>query len=124
MTFWVNHEGSCVACCVATLVGEHPADLPNDGRTDDDRAALNQWLQTRHGRRLEPIYGDSYDDMPKGLWIALLHRRHNLNHAVLARGGTIVHDPALKNGAGHIGPGDLAYAHDRSIALGWRLAAT
>jgi hypothetical protein len=118
---WVNDEGSCVACCVASFIGVHPADLANDGSTQKDRDELDSWLRARFGRRLELVQGNSYADMPSGTWIALLHRRNGLSHAMLAKGSTLLHDPATANGGGPIWPDDLAYAHDRDLPLGWRV---
>jgi hypothetical protein len=65
--------------------------------------------------------GNSYADMPSGTWIALLHRRNGLSHAVLAKGSTLLHDPVMANGGGPMWPDDLAYAHDRDLPLGWRV---
>jgi len=123
VTFWVNHEGSCLGCCVATLVGVHPCDLPNVGESGDDRDELNEWLQANHGKRLELVWGERLADAPQGWWIAQIARGPLLTHAVLAQGSQVIHDPALADGAGHLWAGDLAAAHDPELALGWRLVS-
>jgi hypothetical protein len=111
-----------MGCCVASLVDVHPADLPNEGVTGRDRDELNEWLQARFGRRLEVVRGQHYTDMPRGHWIALLHRGSSTAHAVLAEGSQVLCDPAGHK-PGFLWPDDLACAHDPDLPLGWRLVA-
>lgn len=127
MTFWVNTSGSCLGCCVATLIDMAPYDLPTDGSSHRDRVTLDKWLQRMRGKRLVEVHAERLADVGDGLWIALLHRRAGVNHAVLARGRgghhQVVHDPAVSNGAGHLWATDLARAFDHALPIGYKLVA-
>jgi hypothetical protein len=96
--------------------------VPHNDGDAFDLERQNQWLTATHGRRLEPVYAaaTARDSYPPDTWIALLGRGPGLTHAVIAEGGRIVHDPACSNGGcGNLWPGDLAYANDRSLPLGF-----
>ena len=115
----------CWACCLASLAGVVPADVPsaNDGF---DLEEQNRWL-ARRGLTLAPVlardtWGESY---PRGTWIALLHRGGRITHAVLARGRDVIHDPAFRAGGppSTLWPDNLAYTRNRDIPIGFELVA-
>lgn len=122
MIVWTSQENDCWRCCLASLVGSEPRELPS---ADDglDLEEQNAWLASR-GFALKPVvardtWGESY---PNGLWIAILQRRRGVGHAVLAQHSRIIHDPAFRNGwSGTLWPEDLAHVYDRSLPLGFEL---
>jgi hypothetical protein len=73
------------------------------------------------GKKLEPVYGQRYSDMPSGQWIAMKHRTKSVSHAVVARGSQIIFDPADGQQDGFLWPDDLAFKYDRDLPHGWRL---
>ena len=123
MQFWTNSSGGCWNACLASLAGCHPSDVPHDDADPLDLERQNRWLAAS-GKRLEPVFaaetwGDSY---PDGNWIALLARSPGVTHAVLCQANRVIHDPGLRNGwSGSLWPNDLAYAHDRTLPLGYRI---
>jgi hypothetical protein len=120
VTFWTSSQGGCLNAYVASLVGCHPGDVPHDDERPLDLGRLNEWLAPRE---LVPVYpvgfwGESY---PAGYWIALIARRPGMCHAVLARRGDVVFDPA-DGRPGNLWPSDLACAYDRDLPLGFQVA--
>lgn len=122
MTFWLqNGQPECLRACIASIAGVHPDTLPSTNRTLT--AELNMEIHAACGKKLEPVYGQRYSDMPTGLWIAMKHCTKTVSHAVVARGSQIVFDPADGEEDGFLYPDDLAFKYDRDLPLGWRLVS-
>ena len=84
-------EGNCLAACVATLLDLSIDDVPHFG-ADGWAEQLTRWLRPRGLYALH--FSLPSDWHPRGLYIlAGQSPRGDFLHAVVARGGDVIHDP-------------------------------
>lgn len=66
--FWLqNGQPECLRACIASITGVHPDTLPSTNAPLT--AQLNMAIHAACGKRLDPIYGQHYSDMPRGPWL-------------------------------------------------------
>lgn len=112
--------GDCYRTCIACLLGLDPDEVPHEQRqmeSDEFVAFYDNWLKSRGLHRLVVVLnGDSLDDalatagaFSNGMpYIFSGTSRTGVNHAVIGKDRTILHDPSLTD-AGIIGPTDNGY---------------
>jgi hypothetical protein len=90
--------GNCVSACIASLLDLDIADVPYFMGTDDEpddlwKKRINRWLAPRGFSFMHlKTDGKRFAQWPPGYFI-LMGRSPRGLHAVVAKGGKIVHDP-------------------------------